>query len=616
MNFKKIILNRDFFISSLLALSFFTISILLPSYNEENGFFNLIFDDYVIVWRDGRSPANFHITKNIIEGKGIHFPRGYLIDNIKIENYFDFLEVDGVFRPVFNYLANYIYAYVLSIFPISNQLQLFKGMVLLTILFYTFSLFIFYFLQRELGLSLRYSALSTFVAGIATSILIYSRYLFIQYAVLTFLGILLIYVLSKDWKKMKKLFPRIEIVTSLLFSFFLIFLWYIPVILVFFLFLSIFFVRNRIIQLKILMIPSLFLLFFAFYVFSQYSNLPKPNLPNVRNIVGLGGNSVISIFPNYINALDFSIYGYHNQTDVWKPLRIYAYIYAFKEKPGNAIFLRSYGIFGILFGPKGIIFNSPFLIFSILGIFIYRDKEKRNLLSIFIILFIIIYGFLNPVWYGGVTPRYDRFLSIPILLLTFFSFYYIQKTKNIWAKLIFFTLVVLSILNVVSLAIRADWTYEHPADLVSYDIVLWPWYPSITTRGKTFYLTSRTEQMKWVGYGDGNCKPYFMLEGVITDPCRCLDNSWIVRSIKIPQEVQSIKIKACAMNAGNDGSQGEIFIDNSKIGKIYVQSNSCNETEFMIPGFADGKIHSIKLKSSIYGNCSEEGIIWKSIVLD
>ena len=135
---------------------------------------------------------------------------------------------------------------------------------------------------------------------------------------------------------------------------------------------------------------------------------------------------IFNVYENYVNALDYSIYGYHNINSIFKSFRSFSYIHGFKEEKGNALFLFTSGLFGSLFGPKGFVYNSPFLIFSILGIFSYKQKEKKNFLALTIILFLVLFGFFNFYWYGGVTPRYVRHFQIPILLLSFFSFYCLQ----------------------------------------------------------------------------------------------------------------------------------------------------------------------------------------------
>ena len=82
-------------------------------------------------------------------------------------------------------------------------------------------------------------------------------------------------------------------------------------------------------------------------------------------------------YPDYIPALDYIIYGYHDSSSVWKLQRLYSYgFYTFKQMPGNALFVKVYGIFGSIFGPKGFVFNSSFLIFSLLGI---RSSIKGGL---------------------------------------------------------------------------------------------------------------------------------------------------------------------------------------------------------------------------------------------
>jgi hypothetical protein len=183
-----------------------------------------------------------------------------------------------------------------------------------------------------------------------------------------------------------------------------------------------------------------------------------------------------NVFPNYIPALDYKTYGFHNTSSEWKLDRFYSYIYGFKEGKGNALFLFTSGLFGVLFSERGFIYNSPFLIFSILGIFSYKRIRERNFILSIILVFLLVYGMLNFIWHGGGIVRYVRSFNVSILLLTFFSFFYIQQTKRKMVKLIFIILILLSILNVFSLAIRADWVYEHPKDLVSYDLILSPFW--------------------------------------------------------------------------------------------------------------------------------------------
>jgi hypothetical protein len=310
--------------------------------------------------------------------------------------------------------------------------------------------------------------------------------------------------------------------------------------------------------------------------------------------------------------LDYSVFGYHDLTSFWKLYRGFAFIYTFKELKGNAIFLASYGLFGSLFGPKGAVFNSPFLIFSILGIFTYKREKERKFLLAIIILIILSYSLFHLEWQGGWTPRYIRYYTIPILFLTFFSFYYIQETKNTLAKLIFLGLVILSILNVTSLAVRADWTYEHESDLVSYDLVVWPWVSPTNPQKLEIDLDylSTSEVYKW-NLG-GELVKATIFNGLTTDPYKCAYETWATRSIDF-NNVKAIEIEACAGYAGGDGTKGLVYIDNKLIDEVFVVSNSC-KTNTISVNISSG-YHFVKLKSGIYKNCDMEAVSWKSLKL-
>jgi len=619
LNFKKIRIDREDLFLSFVIVFFILFSIIIPMYGNVNGFHNLIFDNYKLTWYDGRSPANFYITKNLLENKSIFFPRGYLIGDIPVENLFDFVQKDGNFFPMYNFLGNYVYAGILYFIPFSSALNLFKAMIFINIIFSAILLLIFYYTQRLLGLKIKFALLSTLVAGLATSVLIYSRYLFIEHTFLSLFLISLIYVLLKFRKKTSL---KIEMLACIIFSLFLIFLWNEALVLIFFAVFPYIFIKYKFLRFgKILIIPLFVVCIILVSIELLYTggNIAYRDYSSgIKEIVEVAYVPVFRIFPKYINALDYSVFGYHNLTSVWKLDRQFGYIYAFEELKGNAIFLRFYSVFGSLFGPKGIIYNSPFLIFSIFGIFLYNDRKKKNLLLISIILIIISYGLLHTMWYGGVTPRYNRFFTIPILFLTFFSFYYIQETKNNLAKWVFIILVILSVLNVTSLAVRADWNYEHEVDLVSYDLVLWPWYPSQnverTDKGMTIYLTS-TEISNWKLGGEEECKAKFTgYAGLETDPCNCVYNSWAEREIYLDRNISNIEIKACATLAGNDGTKGFVYIDNELIGGIFVNSYSCDSKSLSV-NISSGE-HMIKLMSGKYEKCDGEMVFWKSISLE
>jgi hypothetical protein len=222
------------------------------------------------------------------------------------------------------------------------------------------------------------------------------------------------------------------------------------------------------------------------------------------------------------------------------------------------------------------------------------------------------------MWYGGVTPRYNRFFTIPVFFVTFFSFYYIQetsreknKTKRFFIYTIFIILVILSILNVFSLAIRADWTYEHEANLVSYDLVLWPWYPPKSQENVVnLYLTELGESVEWkFGGGKEGCRSYGELEGIITPVCNCEYTTYAERSIYIPWERTRINVTVC--------SRGDVigkFYFDTKEKEIFLPYNSCKD-ETMLLENSVGE-HTVILKAKRYGKCEDDVAIWRRIIFE
>ncbi len=610
---KKIL--RGDILSSLFIFSFFILfSILLPIYDEVNGFYNLIFDEYELTWHDGRSPLNFHFISNFLMNKQISFSKEYFMNN-QLQNYlFDLIEINGKYYLRYPAIGNYIFIGMLYFFPLSSNLQIFKTIIFLIILFSAGTLVLFYKIQILLNLKRKFALVSSIISGVATSILIYSRYLFLNELMYTFIFMLFLYFLFKYWGKSSN---RIDIFLSVIFSIFLLVFSYnfLP-----FLLLSYFFFKYKLIRSYKIYFLTLTITFFIFFLWSYTSPFSRSSREVFKEAVLPPTYGPVRIYPHYIPALDYSIYGYHNLTSIRKLDRYFAYIYAFQEKAGNAIFLFTHGLFGSLFGPKGFVYNSPFLIFSIFGIFIYKQKRKRNFLTFTIFLIIISVSF-TFMWYGGVTPRYIRHYNIPILLLSFFSFYYIQevskeknKTKKYLVYVIFITLTILSILNVSSLAVRADWTYEHEANLVSYDLVLWPWYPPKPQENVVnLYLTELGESVEWkFGGRIGGCKAYGDLSGIVTPLCNCEFASYAEREIDIPWKNIRINITACSREG--DGVIGRFYFDRIEKEIIIPSEYTCQKISFIIKN-SEGK-HTLMLKPKIYKRCVDEIVIWKLITIE
>jgi len=592
---------------ALIACSvFLVISIFLPIYDGTNGLHNLIFDNYTLVWYDLRTPTNFFLILNILENNSISFPQGYILGNIPIEICtVDFVKIKNRYYPVFPIFYLFMFIPILKILPRSPQIIYFKCLILMNILIHTITLFIFYFIQRKLGLKRKFSFISTAIIGVSSSFLIYSHYLFIKETLLIFFFTLILFIIIK---KNKQKFIYKENLLAFLISLFLLFG-----------------IGSRTISLSLFLI-FLYLLWkyekihsFSIYILYFILINMLTSFIYINLILGSKGiffDSKISfeqqlfmIFPEYVSALNYNTFGYTNLSDV-TATRIFSFIYGFSDKFGNALFIAVHHVFDVLFGPKGFIFNSPFLIFSIFGIFVYPKSKNKNLLLIFILIFYFFNSIANINPLGGATPRYVRHFDIPILILTFFSFYYIQNEKRLWIRLIFAFLVVLSILNVTCLAIRADWTYEHEADLVSYDLCLWPYIP--VTNIMEYNLTRKVEQSKWIMGGEDNCRAQITDEGLMTDVCECRHNSWAEKNILFTGNM-NLSINACTHYAGGDGVKAKIYLDNEVINEFFIPSNTC--VTKTIPINTTKTTHTIKLYSTINGTCDTEMVIWKSLVL-
>lgn len=463
--------NKDvlFLLSSIIVFVLAVISI--PVYDSTNGLHNIFFDSYKIVWSDGRSPANFYLIRNLIQGKGISFTPDFVFRDTPAKDNYDFYEFNGRYFPIFGLQPDYLFSLILKPFNflMTSDLAIYKAISFLVLIFYSISLCIFYFLQRMLGLNEKFSFFSTSVAGLATSIFIYSHYFFLQELLffISFLSLLLL--IFKFWNKKS---IKASYLIPICLSFFIFLFSYSLQTALFFSAVTFYFcyyyaknLRSWKIFVVTLFIAQILILLYYHLNFDG----PYAAFANIHN----SSYQIFKIFPSYLQANDFLLYGYHGVLNQ----RSFAFIYGFNDTIGNATFVHSIGPFAALFGEKGFVYNSIFLIFSILGIFLYKDVKRRNLLLAFLIIMLAFLSFTWE-WYGGVTPRYVRNFESPILLLTFFSFYFMQENKNKLISLAFIFFVLVSFLNVVSLAVRTDWTYEVNSQLVSYDLLLWPFLPS------------------------------------------------------------------------------------------------------------------------------------------
>ena len=615
---RKIIFSRNFdYIAPVIIFFFFLLfSVLLPSYNSVNGFYNKLFNNYQLTWVDGRSPSTFNVIKQLINTNSIGFPKGYLIDERPVELNYDFSEIGDKFYPTFNTYPHYFFAFFLMPFKGSSDLVLYKAMIFLDAIISALILSVFYLIQKRFGLKPYLSFMACLLSGIATSILIYSKYLFINDVLSTLFFMFFFYFLLKIKNNSTKNTRIDKLILFTVFTLFLLFTSYIEARIALFLFFSFYIYKFKIYN-KIFPFILMFAILIAQTVYSEMASNSEPFKISDRPLDYYNEFNFLRPFfrtyGTYIPALDYSIYGYYNLTSTYKITRIYSFFYTFTEPKGNAIFAVSYNLFGTLFSEKGFIYNSVFLILSIFGIWIYKNNEDKNFLIFTILLFLIGFGLLNFVWYGGVTPRYVRSFDIPILLLTFFAFYFLQEnSRNKLVMLVFLILAAVSILNVVSLTVREDWTYEHPADLVSYDLVLWPWVqPKIQTDNINLYFTNMAENVVWNYGSEQDCKAFGSLEGIVTYFCRCELPTYAERTITIPWNNVNVSFVACSRHDDRGNITGQLYFNNASK-EFTISAGSCIDESFIANASQES---SIVLRPKSAQNCTQE-IVWKSIFIE
>ncbi|MCW1301153.1 MAG: hypothetical protein QW507_02595 [Candidatus Nanoarchaeia archaeon] len=581
----------------LLFLIFLSFLLIFPSYDEKNGIYNQILDNYQIIWHDGRSPVNFYTILNLAQNGSFCFTENATLGGISTKSY-DFIQLEGCHFLISLDISHFILA--LFLIPVSSsEIIALKVLYLLHYIAISVILVIFYLYSQMLGLRKRTALIASCVALIAGPFLIYSRYLFSKEIFFSLFLLLALKLLEGGrGRKISDLIASILLCLAILSLGFFLYIYscilFIPLVFLLWKF-------KKVKRMKLFLIPILI----------TYTSLILLSLllPTFRaRDVEMGSNPFFYIYPNYIPADEYVIYGYYNLSSQFRLSRRFSYVYGFSSER-SGIFLFLSGVFQVLFGPKGFIFNSIFLIFSIFGAIELYGKRKFEIWLA--LLFIFLFGlFFN--WHGGVTPRYVRRFEIPFLLLTFFSFYYIQMERRNWVKFLFLVLIILSTLNVTCVAIRKDWTSERLTDVISYDLCLFPFCP-VQTREMKMILTSGAEQSKWIANGTLGCMPTFNLLGIITDPCQCIGESWAEREILLLTNYSKVNVEVCTARSGGDGSIGYFTIDNFTY-PLYVASNSCNSTQIQIE-VREG-IHKIVLKSGIFGTCDEEMTVWKSITFE
>jgi hypothetical protein len=588
--------------SLVLSVFFFIFSLyfLIPIYEKEDETFRNVLIEGNKYWHDGVSPLMLAYFRNYLDKRSFSLPNTTIVDDynkMNVSQYVDVICEEGLCYPIFYNLGLRIFFEFSFFLNKILTLQPLKYLLAVNIVVYSFSILLLFLVLNKINknkLVLNFSL--SLLVGAGTSFVIYSRYLFLHnsFQLLAFMLLLYSFLLF-DEKKSKVRF----IIFTLSSVFFIIFWQALPAIVVggfiIFWFSILFYKKIEKRFLFTYMVIILLIIFFELYAFLDYLDF----LSRVGKKLTKESNLFFNLYNESLSAIDL------------KPASI---LYSIRYNSGNSIFLKFYPIFGYFFGPKGIFINSPFLVFSFLGM-IKFDKRKRKALLLFLLFFILI--FFLGTFEGDFSPRYVRHSEPTIVILTVFLANYLSKLKDKKTLLIFIFLATLSVSNSISIAIRTDWSYERVTDLVSYDIVLWPWLPS-KSEDIILDVTKSSEGSKWNLKWEEGCnppitEPRLSIFGLELGPCQCTFNNNASRAIKIPKEFKYLKIEACSRFAGGDGAILEIFVDNESY-SYFINSQRCDSIIINISRFADDNIHTITLSAKRNGVCDYEVIGVKKLV--
>ena len=590
---------KNFLLSITLFLTLFLTYMFIPIYEKEDkSLKNVVNQKY---WHDGISPLMFVYFKNYLKNRTLLLPENTVVDenfNLTVTKYVDVVCVEGFCYPIFsNYGLKLFFEFsyfLANFFSLSPYFYL----LIVNIIAYSLSLVLLF---NTLNLVNKNKEIVNFLVsllvGLGTSFSIYSRYLFLHnsFQTLWFSAFLFFYLLFDE--KRTNLRFLFLLLSSILF---VISFQALPAVVMSFLLLVWFlFFEYKEKKFSIVFTLAMLIVFLLnLIVFINH----LANLSSIGKKIIDEKNIFYNVYPSTHFAVDFV------------PLSI---LYSIENNSGNAIFLKFYPLFAYFFGQKGVFTNSPFLLFSFFGL----TKVKRKLrvkLVLLLLLLAFFYVYINPDYEGGYTPRYVRHAEPFILIFSIFLVKYLSKEKSKLFILVFVTFSAISITNCFSLSIRTDWNYVKITDLISSDIIVWPWL-SIKQENITLDLTKVSEQAKWNLTWEEGCnppvtEPRFSSQGLELGPCGCAFKNYASRSIKIPLSMRYLEIEVCSKLSGGDGIIFLVTIDNKNY-SYYIESSKCEQIYINITEFADNRFHVIQLSSERNGVCDFEVLLVKKVTL-
>jgi len=584
-----------------LFIFLFLLFLTLPVYEKEDESFRSIFDGGNKYWHDGISPLMFAHFENYLKNKEVWLPDITEIDEyneLNVSSYVDEICVNRKCYPIFYTVSLHGFfeflKWMKKIFPL-NTLQY---LLVVNSATYAFSVMLLFFILNRIE---KKPILNFFVSatiGLGTSFFIYPKYLFLHNTLQTFFFVLFLYsFLLFEEKKSNIIF-------------------------IFFTFSSILFIVSW--QALASIVIAIFMVFW--FTYFNFKKINRKFYIAYTFLLGIVVLVELKVFLDFFfmsaeakkpifggRSLFYNLYNESFHAIDFVPVSpIYSTIIS------NALFLKFYPLFGFFFGARGIFVNSPFLLFSLPGIITFSNKRLKDQLLAILIFFILAFAYLHADYEGGFSPRYVRHSEIIIIILSIFLTSYISKLNNKIILLIFILFVSISVTNSISLAIRTDWNYEKITDLVSYDIVLWPWIP-FKQESIVLDLTKVSEQSKWnftweAGCNPPNTPPIKTNSGILLGPCACTYSNSIERMIYIPKNLNTLKLSACTTSAGLDGIMVYLKIDEREW-PLFFNSNSCKDYYINISDFADDKNHKISIYTGVYGICNDEHVYLKKIEL-
>jgi len=561
---------------------FFFASILLPFYYQGQVYSAFNFEGQLF----GRPTENVLSAYNLLKNKNFGIPCS---DLGNVDTRHDFIRKDGkcylVNEPFFMFYHFPAVIYGL----IGDSVNTFYALLVLSNAAITsLCLYVFSLVLKRIGLRRKTVLIGTALFGLGTGLIIYSRLIFVHTVELLLFLALLNEYLKKEKSSQNKilLFASLMTLNRLVSVFITLPILYKT------------FRRSRGKKAFLKKLLVIFLLVnspkLAWNLALTGSPLIDPHFINMEST-----STFFSILPQWVRAPIFDAHNYMTGEGIIIP----HVAYSFADLSKNGLFLKYHGIFYALFSPDGIVFNSPFLVLSLIGLMMFWGEKKE--LDVFACIILINLLVFSLDYKGGFGPRYARFYFPTLVLLMILSLKGFESSKK--TAVLFLVLAVLSITNNVSLATRADWFYEDSINLFSSDLVLFPYIPfeeSIESYSVTF--TGPVWGDHWTF--SQKCAPKKIFDGLLLDVCNCEEPSFIEGLIRVPENPGKMRINVCALRAGGDGVTLKTTFDSDEK-EFLIQPDSCQIAELTaFPGE-----RGLRIEPKNYGNCDQEILLIKSI---